>query len=286
MEKTCIFCNSSEFKVVFREIKADIVRCKKCGHIFSTWNQPQDYDAYFGNTVEDINQETIFWFSDAHRLMYNQFCQRFIKKSSGRLLDFGCGLGYFLKEMSNFPQWDSWGCEISPVAVNFAKKRLGLNKIVCSKIQNLGFAKESFDIITLWDVIEYIPDPWPILYCLYNLLKPKGMLFLHTPNIHIQLPIARLTKMLFGLRKDFHYLEATDHIHHYSADTITKLLKQVEFERIVFHHFVPIQGVAGSKSKTLIFLKNLWYYSSVLLFYSSLKKINLDNLFVAAYKSA
>jgi len=124
-----------------------------------------------------------------------------LREKKGRLLDAGCGPGFVVKNISAFEGWEVYGCEISPAAVNYAKEKLGLENVVSGNISDAGFEEESFDIITMWDVIEHIPDPGPFLSGLNRLLKKNGILFVHTPNIKIQLPKAKLKKALLGMKK-------------------------------------------------------------------------------------
>jgi SAM-dependent methyltransferase len=281
MTKECIVCDSSENKVVFQEFGIDILRCINCGHVFSSYDAIQDYDGFFGSQpVQSGNQ---FWWDEAHEQMYDDFCKRFVAGKRGTLLDVGCGLGYFVKRMSDFPFWQAFGCEISKPAVEYAKAKLGLSNIICNKVQESAFVKKTFDIITLWDVIEHIPNPDPLLSHLSCLLKDNGMLFLHTPNVALQLPKARLFK---SMGMTMAYLEAKDHPNNYSMKTMRRILSRNGFSEVKFVHLKPVQSVSGSKSKLLMSLKNWWFYSSVVVFYVSFGRINLDNLFVIAKKTS
>ena len=157
MKNICVVCNGSENKVVFQEFGIDILCCTNCGHVFSSYNASQDYDGYFG--TDHVESEDQFWWSEAHKEMYDDFCQRFIAGKDGKLLDVGCGLGYFVRKVSDFSSWQVYGYEISKQAVDFAKTKLKLPNVFCGRVEESGFAKGSFDIITLWDVIEHIPIP-------------------------------------------------------------------------------------------------------------------------------
>lgn len=277
----CIICGSLKSKIIFQEFGTDILKCQNCGHIFSSYQSNQNYNNYFGGKVESDNQ---FWWDESHRKMYNDFCDRFIVGKSGKLLDIGCGLGYFVKKVSNFSDWQVFGYEISPAAVEFAKDKLGLNNVFCGRVEESNFLKEYFDIITLWDVIEHIPNPRPLLTYSLSILKDDGILFIHTPNIQVQLPKAKIKKFLKGMNPKEHYLEAKDHINIYSTRTIRKILNDSGFLKTKFIHLRPIQSVAGSRNAILKLIKNFWFYFSKMLFAVTFGKINLDNLFIIAKK--
>ncbi len=284
MSRTCIICKSLTNIVVFREFEIEILRCTACGHVFSSHHGDQDYDQYFGPQALASNDQ--FWWNEAHKQPYADFRERFLVGRSGRLLDVGCGLGYFVKSVSEVPSWEAYGYEISKPAVEFAQRRLRLDKVRHGRVEDSGFAQESFDIITLWDVIEHVPDPDPFLSYLFSILKPNGMLFIHTPNVQIQLPKAKLKRLIVGMKPRVHYLEAKDHLNIYSMNTIATVLHRNGFENIEFVHLRPIQSVSGSRSRLLAFAKNAWFYSGAALFWASRGRVNLDNLFVIARKAS
>lgn len=281
MNKRCTVCGDSNNKVIFEEFDIDILRCQNCEHVFSSYDTDQFYDGYFG---DQVGSEEQFWWNEAHEKMYADFCNRFIVGKSGKLLDVGCGLGYFVRKISSFPNWQAFGYEISKAAVQFAQNKLGLDNIFCGKVEGSNFPKNYFDIITLWDVIEHIPNPDPLLSYLSSILKDDGILFIHTPNVQIQLPKARITKFLRGMNPRVHYLEARDHVNIYSMNTIGIVLCRNGLNKIRFIHLHPIQSFSGSRNPLLKFAKNGLFYFSKILFTIAFGKINLDNLFIVASK--
>lgn len=281
MNKECIVCGDSNNKVIFEEFDIDMLGCQNCGHVFSSYQPDPYYDGYFGEQVESAEH---FWWNEAHQKMYDDFCNRFIVGKSGRLLDVGCGLGYFVRKISSFPNWEAFGYEISEAAVEFAASKLGVDNVFCGKVEESNFPKNSFDIITMWDVIEHIPEPDGLLSYLWSILKDNGILFIHTPNVQIQLPKARMKKFILGMIPRGHYLEAKDHVNIYSMNTIRVVLCRNGFNNIDFIHLHPIQSFAGSRNPLLKFAKNGLFYLSKILFTMAFGKINLDNLFVVARK--
>ncbi|MCX7017408.1 MAG: class I SAM-dependent methyltransferase [bacterium] len=220
-----------------------------------------------------------------HGAMYEDFCFRFVSARGGTILDAGCGLGFFLKHMADYPAWECHGCELSTVAVEYAQSHLGLNNIQNTTIEKASFKPNSFDIITLWDVIEHIPSPDSLLTGLSKLLNAKGFLFIHTPNAAIQIHKARMKKLFFGMRPETHYLEARDHCHIYTPTSMRLLVKRNGFSDIRFTHLRPIQSIAGRGGMPRTFAKTLWHHASIMLDRLSKGRINMDNLFVIARKS-
>ena len=102
------------------------------------------------------------------------------EKSTGRLLDVGCGSGYFLKQMRN-EGWDVFGVEPDPKAVAVARDEYGID-VRQGNLSNAGFTDNMFDAITLSHVIEHIYDPANLLRECGRVLKPGGTLVVTTPN--------------------------------------------------------------------------------------------------------
>lgn len=102
-----------------------------------------------------------------------------------RLLDAGCGTGYFLTQVhAQYPECSLYGIDLSPEALNFATKnssntiKLSRGSVCC-----LPFADNAFDIITSFDVIYIaeVPDDLQALREFYRVLTPNGVLLLQVP---------------------------------------------------------------------------------------------------------
>ena len=53
--------------------------------------------------------------------------------------------------------WEAYGCEISPAAVRYARETLGLTNVICARLDEVDLPPSSFDLVTMWDVIDHIP---------------------------------------------------------------------------------------------------------------------------------
>jgi 2-polyprenyl-3-methyl-5-hydroxy-6-metoxy-1,4-benzoquinol methylase len=277
----CLLCAGLQHRTVFTEVGIDILRCENCGHIFSSYRGDPHYTEYLG---DDVPADEHFYWSKARAKMHHDFFDRFVKGKSGRLLDMGSGLGFFVKAMSAYPAWEAYGCEISPAAVRHAQNQLGLRNVVCSRLQDADFPRSSFDMITIWDVIDHIMHPDPLLSRCSTLLKNDGSLFIRTPNITVQLLRARLGQALDRGRTDTKYLQATDHFHHYSAGSIRKLLGRNGFTDVSFIHLHPIGSADSRRAPFVDPIKNACFQGLRALDQCSGGRLNFDNLFVVARK--
>jgi SAM-dependent methyltransferase len=98
----------------------------------------------------------------------------------GRLLDIGCGRGIFLKLAA--AHFETVGIDVSPAACDYARSRLGLD-VRCGDFLALDLPRESFDVVTLWDVLAGLPDARTAIARIRALLKPGGRLVLTLPDI-------------------------------------------------------------------------------------------------------
>jgi len=277
----CLLCGSLRQLPIFSEFGIDILRCIECHHVFSSFTANPHYDGFWG---EEVTEDEHFYWNKARTRMHQDFFRRFLVGRSGRILDMGCGLGFFLKAMAQFANWEAYGCEISPAAARYAREKLGLPNIIFGRLEDADLPQNSFDLITMWDVIDHILRPDPLLRCCHALLREGGICFIRAPNVRVQLPRARLMKMLRGMQPGVKYLQARDHLHHYSMSSISRLLDRNGFSRVEFVHLHPVQGAAGGKSGFLRGVKNVWFEGARALAMVSRGHLNFDNLFVAAYK--
>jgi len=101
----------------------------------------------------------------------------------GRVLDVGCASGLFL-DLAQTAGWQVVGLEPSASLFEKARKTLaGRGEIQCKTLEEADLAPASFDAVTLWDVLEHVPDPLSFMRTCRTLLKPGGHLFLNIPNL-------------------------------------------------------------------------------------------------------
>ena len=97
-----------------------------------------------------------------------------------RLLDVGAHVGVFC-EVASERGWDAWGLEPSLWAVDVGRRR-GLNMIQ-GTLREAELDSASYDAVTMWDVIEHLLDPLSDIREAARLLKPNGVLCIHTIDI-------------------------------------------------------------------------------------------------------
>jgi len=169
-------------------------------------------------------------------------------KGTGSLLDIGTGTGEFLVSAVN-KGWAAKGIEPNKGARDMALKK-GL--IVVEKISDVEDQK--FDVITLWHVLEHLPQLEKTLIKIERMLKPGGILIIAVPNYRS-----------FDAKYYTKYWAAYDaprHLWHFSRDSMKTLfsekIKSIKTHPMIFDSFyVSLLSEKNKKGKPS-FLNSFW----------------------------
>ncbi len=198
---------------------AQIVECQHCGLVYANPRWPNEYLLEAYAAVEDeayIRERT------GRELTFDRHLQA-LEHITGpaqgrRLLDVGAYIGVFV-EIAQAAGWTACGVEPSRWAAAEARRR-GLQVINGTQTAP-ELAGRQFDVITMWDVIEHVDDPRGELTRAYDLLKPGGILAVHTMDVD------SLVARLMGRR--WPWLMGM-HIYYFSQRTLGQMLREVGFE--------------------------------------------------------
>jgi 2-polyprenyl-3-methyl-5-hydroxy-6-metoxy-1,4-benzoquinol methylase len=165
-----------------------IVQCKQCGLVYTNPRRRpgdilQDYETVIDERYLAEREARIETFRRNIRPLEAMVPDR----DGHRLLDVGAHVGVFVR-VAQESGWDAWGLEPSRWAVEKGRTE-GLNMIQ-GTLRDAELDAETFDAITMWDVVEHLLDPLEDLREIARLLKPGGVLCVHT--IDIDSPFARL----------------------------------------------------------------------------------------------
>ena len=172
IEVACNFCGHAKGRCLAVENGLAIMECSDCGLVYVN-PQPTDqelnafYQQYLVQEVSDdwAAATTPLFMTDMHRIKKY--------KSPGRLLDIGCGFGFFLDLMQK-QGWEVFGQDLSDIAVKFAHEELGLSKVQYGPFLTANFQKSGFDVISAWYVLHHLSQPAEALAKMHKLLKPGG----------------------------------------------------------------------------------------------------------------
>ncbi|MGI8927780.1 MAG: class I SAM-dependent methyltransferase [Tepidiformaceae bacterium] len=228
----CNLCGSGE-ATPYAEGLPHLVRCSGCGLVRVAQlpgldRLEQVYSAdYFRNESShvvgyaDYEQDKSLILRTSHRRLARL---EVLRPRRGRLLDIGCAFGFFL-QAANRRGWEVEGIDLSSHAVDYARRDLGDDAVRCGQLESAGYEPASFDLITLWDVVEHFTDPREKLAYCRELLRDDGLLVLSTPDAGSL--AARLTGshwMGFKL--------AEEHLYYFSRKTMHAMLERAGFEPV------------------------------------------------------
>lgn len=198
-----------------------LTECTHC-HFLATNPRPDDQSIthYYESPDYISHTATARGLMDACYLLVRQFRLRWklrlIKqqKNKGTLLDFGCGTGEFL----HYAQKKGWivkGIEPSAAAGKKAHQLLG--KSEHQIIEGLSELDNNlFDCITLWHVLEHVPNLDSTLQNLKAHLAPDGLIFVAVPNHQCE------DARIYG--ENWAGYDVPRHLWHFSKTTMTQLL--------------------------------------------------------------
>jgi SAM-dependent methyltransferase len=157
-----------------------------------------------------------------------------------KVLDVGCASGYLL-DLFRHDGWATAGVELSPAAVDFARRTLGL-QVLQGDFLEAPLPPNEFDLVTMFHVIEHLPEPGAAVDKAYRLLRDKGILFLETPNWD------GLGALVRG-RHWSHYIPP-EHLNYFGPGSLERLLRSNGFQYMRSATFTPpvLVGSAGMAS--------------------------------------
>ena len=168
------------------------------------------------------------------------------------LLDIGCGTGDFL-QTAQHSNWTVFGVEPNDKARSIANKKTNNNVFNTNELSR--FNKQSFDVITLWHVLEHLPNLEEQMSVFKKLLKPEGTLIIAVPN-HKSYD-AQYYKAFWAA------YDVPRHLWHFDRDSIKKLLSKynmevVKIKPMLFDAFYVSMLSEKYKSGKMNFLKGFY----------------------------
>lgn len=135
-------------------------------------------------------------------------------QGEGRLLDFGCGSGWYLQQMRELG-WNVVGMDFNAQTVRQVRERFGIPALT-GTLPHPEVKPASFDVVTMGAVLEHVHRPHEVIEAAAQALKPGGCLVVSVPNI------ASWGYRYFGL--DWWGLQIPHHLLHFTPATLRRLL--------------------------------------------------------------
>ncbi len=254
----CVFCGHDKNTVLFtatqelassladsysitdnsQGMHSDIFSCLKCGGAFT---KRIDQDDQLVNYYRDQPLDLVYLSEErGRRRAFGRIIERiksfFTGKKQGKILDIGCGPGIFLSEADR-RGFDAWGVDLSTNSIEFARRKFGLKNVFQMRVEEItnSFPENSFDVITMFDVLEHVADPSKAIGIVDGKLKRGGYLVLTLPIIDF--PGAKI------MNKRWHAL-IPSHLNYFSKNALKLFFEPRGFEIVKInyygHYFSPL----------------------------------------------
>jgi SAM-dependent methyltransferase len=235
---SCFLCGADDYHVVYeaqygREKDVDLVqkfrasgdellidqlvRCNRCG--FQYVNPRLRGELIFGSYAEGEDPVYVSQLQARERTFAVSLGE--IERANGgpgKLLDIGTAAGAFVAAAAG-RGWQAEGCEPNRWMAAWGEKHYGI-RIRQGSVFEHPYAENSFDVVTLWDVIEHTLDPRKMLERCRMLLRPGGILVVNYPDIGSW--IARM------LGRRWLFLTSV-HLYYFDRRTVRKMLESTGF---------------------------------------------------------
>ncbi len=155
-----------------------------------------------------------------------------VRPGRGRILDVGTAGGSFLQAAAK-RGWEVAGCEPNQWLCDWARDHYGLS-IQPGTLSDLPHSwKNSFDVVTFWDVLEHVSDPKTTLQECRLFLKPGGILVVNYPDIDSWISRLMGRRWVFLL---------SVHLTYFTRDTLTRFLQETGFAPLRWQpHFQQLE---------------------------------------------
>lgn len=239
--KNCPICGAKKLKKAFEtkdfflsKESFSICKCQKCGFHFTNPRPNKEHLAPYYESEEYISHSNsnqgLFGFLYQKVRNYTlgkkyQLVNSF--RNGHRILDIGCATGQFLNEFK-VRGWDCIGVEPDPDARTFAETKYHLKVLSEERVNELE--DQSFDVISMWHVLEHVSDLDQRMMDLKRLIKANGILFIALPNIE-SWDAQHYAQHWAGL-------DVPRHLYHFNKASVKMLFEKYNFK---IHKILPMK---------------------------------------------
>lgn len=224
----CPLCQSNDCRKFLTKFEMNLVKCKKCSLIYANprihesellrrYARSFFFDEYLP-AFKATSKQYDLMIIRSHFFLFLQLITKYYTPGK-RLLDVGCGAGFFLKAAEEIG-WEAEGVEIAPAASDYAQNIVKV-KVMKGKLEDLRLPAEKFDLVVLIETIEHFMNPLKTLKEINRILKKEGVLIISTPDYK------SLSRLFLG--KNWAVLSPEEHFSVFTQKTLSSILQRAEF---------------------------------------------------------
>ncbi len=218
VNKSCLICSSTYVDQYQPFYNAHgLLKCTSCKFIFMekipSEQELTDYYAQYSYS-EDA------YLSPLTIKSYNLLLDEFEKyRKHNRILDVGCGRGWFLQEAKK-RGWVVYGTEYSSTALDLCNNE-GI-KMHSGALTENAFESNYFDVVTSFEVLEHINNPQEEIKSIYKFLRRGGLFYITTPNFN--------SYLRYQLKEKYNIICYPEHLSYYTRKSLKYLLSNNNFK--------------------------------------------------------
>jgi 2-polyprenyl-3-methyl-5-hydroxy-6-metoxy-1,4-benzoquinol methylase len=214
----CVACGSEALLALEGYERHYLRKCKSCKLAFvGRVPREEELQAFYSQYSYARTQ----WLSPITRKRYQELLVEFEPfRKTGRILDSGCGAGFFLEE-AKAAGWEVWGTEYSDEAIKLCtEKGISMHH---GSLQNAPFEPGFFDVVTSFEVIEHLHHVKDEAQSFHKLLRTGGLLYCTTPNFNA---ISR-----YFLKDRYNVIGYPEHLTYFTPRSIHALFSSNGFRK-------------------------------------------------------
>jgi SAM-dependent methyltransferase len=226
---SCLLCGSGDSRFCFARRGETYVECRRCGLVYvNPRPSREEIRTRYGEGYYEVEIKKVEF---ASRLQFfEEMAQRLESMIEvGRLLDVGCGYGHFL-HLCRQRGWQTAGVELSGTACQVAQAQ-GL-EVVQGSLEEAAYPAESFDVVTLWNVLNYMAEPLAEMRQVHRVLRRGGLVALRVPNAWFHLKAQRLIGGINQVLRTRLRDVSTFNVSGFSPRSIRFLLEEAGFTQV------------------------------------------------------
>lgn len=184
-EVNCYLCGADAAAYLYHDYQGNrYVRCRQCGLVYQNPRTETEYEETFWEATVDPDGTVRHLLEEREDKIKNRYrgdIDYIHRLPPGRILDVGCGPGFFLSAID--PAWEKHGMDISEFTINYVREHYPDVRAYAGELSKASYADDYFDVIYCFAVMEHVDNPHEITQQMYRITRPGGIVIVSTPNI-------------------------------------------------------------------------------------------------------